>query len=102
MIHSGSVGLGHAIGGYFMDLARDIFPENIAHPKNDFFMLPLVGQHQSKGSFYLDSMHNAANFAFANRLFMGLMVVRALQEVLGMDVQSKLIYDAPHNLAWAD
>jgi tRNA-splicing ligase RtcB len=101
MVHSGSVGLGHAIGGHFMDRARDIFPKNIKHPKKDFFMLPMVGPHKNEGSFYMDSMYNAANFAFANRLFMGLMAIRAIQEVLGIDVQSKLIYDAPHNLVWA-
>jgi tRNA-splicing ligase RtcB (3'-phosphate/5'-hydroxy nucleic acid ligase) len=102
MIHSGSVGLGHAIGGHFMDRAREIFPKNIAQPKNDFFMLPMTGQHKKEGDFYISSMHNAANFAFANRLFMGLMALRAIQEVLGIDVQSKLIYDAPHNLVWTD
>jgi len=102
MIHSGSVGLGHAIGGHFMDEARDIFPKNIRHPKNDFFVLPMVGPHQSKGQFYINSMNNAANFAFANRLFMGLMAIRAIQEAIGIDVSHKLVYDAPHNLVWAD
>lgn len=102
MVHSGSVGLGHAIGGHFMDRARELFPKGIAHPKNDFFMLPMIGQHQNEGSFYINSMNNAANFAFANRLFLGLMAVRAIQEVLGIDVEAKLIYDAPHNLVFAD
>ena len=32
---------------------------------------------------YLDAMRNAANFAFGNRLFLGLMAVRALREALG-------------------
>jgi len=100
MIHSGSVGLGHAIGGYFMDHARLLFPKNIKHPAKDFFMIPMVGPYAKDGKFYIDSMNNAANFAFANRLFMGLMAVRAIQEVLGIDVQSQLIYDAPHNLVW--
>jgi tRNA-splicing ligase RtcB len=45
-------------------------------------------------------MGNAANFAFANRLFLGLMVVRALSEALGRAVEARLVYDAPHNLVW--
>jgi tRNA-splicing ligase RtcB len=49
---------------------------------------------------YLDAMRNAANFAFGNRLFLGLMVLRALREVLGRDIGSRLVYDAPHNLIW--
>jgi tRNA-splicing ligase RtcB (3'-phosphate/5'-hydroxy nucleic acid ligase) len=47
-------------------------------------------------------MHNASNFAFGNRLFLGLMVVRVLSEVLGRPVEAHLIYDAPHNLIWAN
>lgn len=98
MIHSGSVGLGHAVGGHFMDLAKEIFPKGVRHPKNDFFILPMTGKHQSDGQFYLDSMYSAANFAFANRLFLGLMAIRSIQEVLGINIDHRLIYDAPHNL----
>lgn len=100
MIHSGSVALGHAVGGHFIDRARELFPKGIHHPKNDFFVLPTVGPLAKEGRFYLDSMRNAANFAFANRLFLGLMTVKALQEVLGIEVDSRLIYDAPHNLVF--
>jgi tRNA-splicing ligase RtcB len=51
---------------------------------------------------YLDAMRNAANFAFANRLFLGLMATRVLGEVLGRPVHSRLLYDAPHNLVWEE
>lgn len=102
MIHSGSVGLGHAIGGHFMDRAKELFPKGIRHPKNDFFVIPTSGKLANEGSFYINSMHNAANFAFANRLFLGLMAVRSIQEVLGITVDSKLVYDAPHNLVFSN
>ncbi len=98
MIHSGSVGLGHAIGGHFVDRAKELFPKGIKHPKNDFYPLPMSGALQSEGHFYIESMHNGANFAFANRLFLGLMAVRSIQEVLGINIDSSLVYDAPHNL----
>jgi len=100
MIHSGSVALGHVVGGYFMDRARGLFPKGVKHPKNDFYVLPMSGPCQNEGDFYLDSMYNAANFAFANRLFLGLMAVRAIQEVTGIDIDFRLIYDAPHNLVF--
>ena len=45
-------------------------------------------------------MGNAGNLAFANRLFLGLMTVRALPEALGREVEARLVYDAPHNLIW--
>ncbi|WP_437800782.1 hypothetical protein [Sorangium sp. So ce693] len=35
-----------------------------------------------------------------NRLFLRLMVVRAMREVLGREVASTLVYDAPHYLIW--
>ena len=101
MIHSGSVGLGHAVGGHFMDRAKELFPKGVKHPKNDFFVLPMSGKLEKEGKFYLDSMYNAANFAFANRLFLGLMAVRSIQEVIGINVDHKLIYDAPHNLIFS-
>lgn len=102
MAHSGSVGLGHTVGGYFLDQARAIYPKELPHPEHGFYVVPTDGPHAKLAAKYLDAMHNAANFAFANRLFLGLMTVRVLSEVLGRQVEAKLIYDAPHNLIWAD
>ncbi|WP_438035688.1 RtcB family protein [Sorangium sp. So ce204] len=100
MAHAGSVGLGHAVGGYFNERARALYPAGVPHPAHGFYVLPAVGPHANEASVYLDAMRNAANFAFANRLFLGLMVVRAMREVLGRHVTSSLVYDAPHNLIW--
>ncbi len=100
MVHSGSVMLGHAVGGHFIDRAKEIFPRQVKDPKGDFYILPTTGRYAKEGIFYLNSMRNAANFAFANRLFLGLMVVKAIQEALGIEVSHKLIYDAPHNLVF--
>ncbi|MBK8251917.1 MAG: RtcB family protein [Polyangiaceae bacterium] len=100
MAHSGSVGLGHMVGGYFNERAYDLYPKGVPHPEHGFYIFPTTGPHAKESLVYLDAMRNAANFAFANRLFLGLMVVRALSEVLGRKVSSKLVYDAPHNLIW--
>lgn len=100
MAHSGSVGLGHSVGQHFIDRARALFPRELAHPAHGFYTLPTQGPHAAEAASYLDAMKNAANFAFANRLFLGLMAVRALSEVLGRRVESRLVYDAPHNLIW--
>jgi tRNA-splicing ligase RtcB (3'-phosphate/5'-hydroxy nucleic acid ligase) len=100
MAHSGSVGLGHAVGGYFADEALRIFPRSMRRPEHGFYVIPTTGPHAALAAKYLDAMHNAANFAFANRLFLGLMAVRVLSEVLGRRVNVRLIYDAPHNLIW--
>jgi tRNA-splicing ligase RtcB len=100
MVHSGSVGLGHAVGGYFMDRAREIFPRAVKAPISGFHPLPTAGPRAEEGLFYLDGMGNAANFAFANRLFLGLMALRAIEEATGRTVDARLIYVAPHNLVF--
>lgn len=46
-------------------------------------------------------LSNAANFAFANRLFLGLMVYKALNGILN-EFDFKLLYDSPHNLVWKE
>jgi tRNA-splicing ligase RtcB len=102
MVHSGSVALGHAVGGYFMDRAKELFPTTVKAPADGFYPIPTDGPFGKEGRFYLDGMGNAANFAFANRLFLGLMAVRAIEEATGRTVASKLVYDAPHNLVFSD
>ena len=102
MAHSGSVGLGHPVGGHFLDRAREIYPREMKHPEHGFYVIPTRGPHGALGAKYLDAMRNAANFAFGNRLLLGLMTVRVLSEVLGREVSARLIYDAPHNLIWPD
>ncbi len=102
MAHSGSVGLGHTVGGYFLDRARAVFPRELKHPEHGFYLMPTDGPHGHLAAKYLDAMHNAANFAFANRLFLGLMAVRVLSDVLQRPIETRLIYDAPHNLIWAN
>ncbi len=97
MAHSGSVGIGHLAGAHFSDEAKAAFPRGLRRPEHGFCPLPA---HGSAGRRYLSAMGNAANFAFANRLFLGLMAVRALSEALGREVGARLVYDAPHNLIW--
>jgi tRNA-splicing ligase RtcB len=95
MVHSGSVGIGHQVGNHFTDKARAMYPTGLRH--HDHYVLP-AGEAATD---YLSAMGNAANFAFANRLFLGLMMVRALSESIGRRIYTRLVYDAPHNLIWA-
>lgn len=99
MAHSGSVGIGHLVGRHFSQAAKDEFPRGEKHPGHGFY--PLAPKSEP-GRRYLSAMGNAGNFAYANRLFLGLMVIRALSEALGRTVTSRLVFDAPHNLVWDD
>lgn len=100
MAHSGSVGIGHAVGGHFDERARAIFPKEIRRPAHGFYAIPVEGPHAALAEAYLDAMRNAANFAFGNRLMLGLMAVAVLSSVAGRRIESRLVYDAPHNLVW--
>jgi len=45
----------------------------------------------------IDSIYNATNFAFGNRLFLALMAIDALEIQ-----EAKLVYDSPHNFVWCE
>ncbi len=101
MIHTGSVSIGHLCGSYYRDVTRELYPKKLKQPSNGIFILPTGEMHRDKVSLFWDSFYNAANFAFANRAFLGLMALDGLNKVCG-DIDFPLLYDAPHNLMWND
>lgn len=101
MVHTGSVSVGHFCGGYYTDVVRRLHPAGLKHPGNGIFILPRGGVHGGEAGLFWDSLHNAANFAFANRMFLALMALSGLRKVIG-DVDFSLLYDAPHNLLWKE
>ncbi len=100
MIHTGSLGFGQRVGAHFERVARDLYPAELPHPEHGLWPLPLTGPHAALGVSYWDAMKNAANFAYGNRLMLGLMATRALSESLGREVRGRLLHDVPHNLVW--
>ncbi len=101
MAHTGSVDFGSSVGGYFMDLAKEIFPK-IEHPEHGFYPLPTVGKLKDNGMKYLSAMGLAANFSIVNRLMLTELTLRCLSKVSGKEITGHLVYDAPHNLVWSD
>lgn len=99
MVHTGSVSVGAACGSFYRDKVRDIFPDDVRHPDNGIFPLPFGEKHAETAAIFWDAMHNAANFAFANRMFLALMAWESLENCLG-EVACDLLYDAPHNMVW--
>ncbi|MBM3727185.1 MAG: RtcB family protein [Acidobacteria bacterium] len=67
MVHSGSVGIGHIAGRAIREMIKDIYPSSFTHPENGIY--PLASTHPVAPRFW-DLLHNAANFAFANRMFL--------------------------------
>ena len=102
MVHTGSVSIGHLSGGYFRDVVRRIYPRTLRHPENGIFVLPQGERYAEEAGLFWDALHNAGNFAFANRLFLALTALAGLRRVCGDDVDFRLLYDAPHNFIWRE
>jgi tRNA-splicing ligase RtcB len=102
MVHTGSVGIGGAVGSHFVEMARNAYPRELRGPEHGFYPLPTVGPQAGKGNAYLSAMGVAANFAVCNRLALAAMAVDCVSRCLGRRVESRLVYDAPHNLVWTD
>jgi tRNA-splicing ligase RtcB len=83
-------------------VVRQIHPEKLKHPANGVFVLPEGARHRGHADTFWDALHNAANFAYANRLFLAVMAVAGMRRVFGDRVGADLVYDAPHNFIWRD
>lgn len=101
MVHTGSVSVGHACGSFYRDKVREIYPDGIKYPSNGIFVLPVGQQHHETTEAFWNALSNAANFAFANRMFLALMAWASLEKCLG-EVDFQLLYDAPHNMLWRE
>jgi tRNA-splicing ligase RtcB len=96
MIHSGSRGLGHEVGGHYMQLAKKYDQKHgIDVPNYNLSILPLDSR---EGRDYLGAMNAAANYAFANRAMMAILVKGVIRRSVGR-VDLETIYDVAHNLA---
>jgi len=96
MIHSGSRGLGHQVGGDYMRLAA-LYNEQRGdyRPARD---LSYFHRDSTEARQYLGAMRAAANFSYANRAIMAAFTKHALRTLVG-DAELPLVYEVPHNIA---
>jgi tRNA-splicing ligase RtcB len=99
MVHSGSLSLGHQANATGLEQARAAWPRQVALPANRILPMLLDERTAPRRARYLTALANAANFALGNRFFLALMLRAGLAETVG-DLESRLVYDAPHNLLW--
>jgi tRNA-splicing ligase RtcB len=93
MLHSGSRGFGHQVAGDYMKEAKRL--TSGSSPAHDLCYLPL--DHR-KGRDYIKAMHCAANFAYANRQIMTIMIRKNVRHYF-KDLAMPIIYDVTHNMA---
>ncbi len=80
MLHSGSRGIGNAIGSYFIELAKkDSLKNNVHLPDRDLAYFPEGAQHFDD---YVDAVGWAQDYARANREEMMELVLEALRRHL--------------------
>lgn len=97
MLHSGSRGLGHEVGGQFMRrAAAEARRHNLPLPNRELVYMPLETDEADE---YLAAMACAANFAFVNRQLMAQLVRRNLRHYCDPELEVKTLYDVPHNIA---
>ncbi len=100
MIHCGSRGLGHQVcTDYVRDIARKLDAWGIQLPDRQLACAPLGSP---EGKAYLEAMHAAANFAWANRQCITHEVRQAFEQVLRKSAEHlglHLVYDVCHNIA---
>ncbi len=99
MIHTGSLTIGHQSGRINRIITRGMYPEGVAHPDNGIYLLPRTDEAGSAWRRFWNTTNNAANFGFANRMFLGLMLQAAVSGKT-RPFQMKLLYDSPHNYIW--
>ncbi len=101
MIHAGSVMLGHHAGIKIRNELGKVFPPDLTHPDNGIFPISFAGANAASAQKIMNAIYNAANFAFANRMFLSLMAYEGLRRVYG-EASYELLYDAPHNMVWKE
>lgn len=80
MLHSGSRGVGNAIGRHFIDKAKELCARwHVELPDNDLAFLP---EGESAFDDYVKAVHWAQEYAFTNRAVMMGLVLKALRETL--------------------
>jgi tRNA-splicing ligase RtcB len=101
MIHTGSVSIGYPTAIYFQDILRKIYPKQLKLPKNGILPLPFSEKYAPYWAEFWQALSNATNFAFGNRLFLGLMLKNVMESEFGSH-SFDLLYDSGHNLVWQE
>ncbi len=99
LIHCGSRGLGHQIcTDYVRDFQQVVQRYGISLPDRELVCAPLSAPEAQA---YIEAMHCAANFAFANRQTLAALVRESFSHVFarrGLPTSLRQVYDVAHNM----
>lgn len=95
MLHSGSRGIGNAIGRYFINLAKKDMEHQLGHlPHKDLAYFTEGAEYFDD---YVEAVHWAQDYAMTNRREMMRLVVAALKPVLPPFIATKEAINCHHN-----
>jgi tRNA-splicing ligase RtcB len=107
MIHTGSRGLGHQVCSEHVERIEQKYRRSEGHwiadewgyslPDRQLAAAPI---HSKEGMAYLDAMHAAGNYAFANRSALTQRLRKTLRKITGgREANVEVVYDVSHNIA---
>ncbi len=95
MIHTGSRGFGHQVGGEYMKKANS-FTSGVS-PYLHKAQLGYLEADSRDGRAFISAMNCAANFAYLNRYLIYLIVMDTVTNYFP-SIKPELLYDVPHNI----
>ena len=106
MIHTGSRGLGHQVCSEHVDQIEQQYRRDDGKWVADHWGYSLPDRqlaaapiHSKEGAAYLDAMHAAGNYAFANRSALTQRLRKTLRKITGRNSDVEVVYDVSHNIA---
>jgi len=97
MIHSGSRGFGHQVADDYMKLAKSLTLDRAPNRE-----LCFIDADTPEAEHYVSAMNCAANFGFANRQLMAVLVRHNLRKLYGERMKLPIVYDVAHNIVKAE
>lgn len=97
MLHSGSRGIGNAVGRFFIEQAREMLTRRGVHvPDKD---LAWLAEGEPEFEDYIEAVLWAQDFAMENRTAMMERVLRSLRDTIGSFTMEKTAVNCHHNYA---
>lgn len=78
-------------------MVEGAYPRGVRRPENGIFPL---GLDTPEAKTYEETVSAAANFAFANRMFLAASAVEAIEAEVG-EIEARRLYDSPHDFVWS-
>ncbi|MCQ0987021.1 RtcB family protein [Jiella marina] len=95
VVHSGSLDFGQRVGSTTAE-------KMAAEPGEGDRRIVSFAHRPALAERYRVGLANATNAAFVNRMTIAMAGIMVMERATGREIHGRLVYDAPHNVAWID